>query len=74
MKTLAQFTYYGSTPSKNRVVQLQQDAKGTYVVSVEGYPSLTQRTNDFERAKSILEGWHEMSWKDWGASDIEWNK
>jgi len=71
MKRIAQFTYYGSSPDKHRVVSMDFDGE-KYIVSVEGYPALTQRTTDFERAKGVLEGWHEMSWKDWGASEIIW--
>ena len=70
---IAQFTYYGSTPDKGRIVSLDH-VDGQYVVSVEGYPALTQTTNDFEKAKGVLEGWWEMSWKDWGASEIEYNE
>ena len=69
MKRIAQFTYYGSSPDKHKLVSIDY-ANGKYVVSVEGYPALTQRTADFEKAKGVLEGWHEMSFKDWGASEI----
>ena len=69
MNRIAQFTYYGSSLDKHRVVSMNFDGE-RYVVSVEGYPALTQRTADFDKAVGILEGWHEMSFKDWGASEI----
>lgn len=77
MKKIASFTYYGSSPDKNRDVTLSVDNfppsyRDIYAVTVEGYPGLTKHTPNRDEAEEILRGWWEMSQKDWGASEIEW--
>ena len=68
---LASFVYYGSTPNKHRTVTLRQSGD-KYVIEIEGMPALTQTYADEEKAKCALLGWHGMSMKDWGSSEIDW--
>jgi len=69
----ASFTYYGSSEDKNRTVRLIQNSAGSYTIDIEGMPALTQTTPSKMRAEEIFQGWWEMAWKDWGASDIDWS-
>ena len=67
----ATFVYYGADESKNRIVRFFK-RDGYYVCEVEGMPSLTISHPSCERVKAAFEGWYQMSFKDWGASEIEW--
>jgi hypothetical protein len=67
----AEFTYFGSDESKNRVVRFYRQ-NGYYVCEVEGVPALRVQHPSYERVKAAFEGWWQMSFKDWGASDIDW--
>jgi hypothetical protein len=67
----AEFTYFGSDESKNRVVRFYRQ-NGYYVCEIEGMPSLKIVHPSYERVRSAFLGWYEMSFKDWGSSDIDW--
>lgn len=68
----ATFTSYGSTEDKNKVVRFYKNKYGSYTCEVEGIPALTITHPSYERVKAAFEGWYQMSFKDWGASDIDW--
>lgn len=68
----ATFTYYGSTEDKNRVVRFYRNQHGSYVCEIEGMSALTIMHPSYDRVKAAFEGWHQMSLKNWGASDIDW--
>ena len=67
----AQFTAYGETEDKNRVVRFFK-RDGMYVCEVEGLPALTVVHPSYERVKAAFEGCYQMAFKDWGPSDIDW--
>ena len=73
MNNVAQFTYLGSDGSKSRLVKFYRNAQGLYVCDIEGYPALKIIHPSKERVKAAFLGYWEMSWKDWGASEITWN-
>ena len=66
------FTYYGSSLGKDRKVTLR-DIEGRFVISIEGMPALTQTVADEDKALAIFDGFYQMSWKDWGPSEIDWS-
>lgn len=68
----ARFTYYGESRDKDRVVRLYQNQFGTFTVDIQGMPALTKTVKDKDEAEDVFRGWREMSWKDWGASEIDW--
>ena len=72
MKKAASFVYYGETEDKNRVVRFSRNRYGSYTCELEGMPVLTITHPSYERVKAAFEGWYQMSFKDWGASDIDW--
>ena len=72
-KKSAHFWYHGDAPSKDRLVRLYQNQKGTYTVEVEGMPALTQTVTDEDKALAVFDGFWQMAWKDWGPSEIDWS-
>ena len=54
---IASFTYHGSSPNKDREVELHQNPEGTYTVSIEGMTALSQTTRDKDKAEEIFDGW-----------------
>ena len=73
MTKVASFTYLGSDESNNRTVRFYKNRYGSYTCDIEGMPALTIVHPSKERVKAAFEGFWEMAWKDWGASEIEWN-
>ena len=73
MNKVAQFTYFGSDETKHRTVRFYQNPYGSYTCDIEGMPALRITHPSKERVRAAFEVWWEMSWKDWGASEIEWN-
>ncbi len=71
MKKAAAFTYYGSTEDKNRTVRFYKQ-NGHYVCEIEGMPALKIVHPSYSRVRAAFEGWYQMSFKDCGASDIDW--
>jgi len=70
----AHFTYYGKTEDKNREVRFYKRPNGLYVCEVEGMPVLRITHPSKTRVMAAFKGWWEMSQKDWGASEIDWNE
>ena len=68
----AHFTYFGRTEAENREVRFYRRPDGMYVCEVEGYPTLKVTHPSKERVRAAFDCWYQMSFKDWGASNIEW--
>jgi hypothetical protein len=68
----ASFIAHGRTPVEDREVSFFRLPDGRYRVTVQGWPALTLTHPSYERVREAFQGFYEMSWKDWGPSDIDW--
>lgn len=72
MNKVAKFTYYGSSPDKDRKVTFFKTDDNRYTCRIEGMHALTITHPSKERVREAFKGWWELSQKDWGASEIDW--
>jgi hypothetical protein len=72
---VASFIWEGETPERGRKVMLSKTSEG-YLISVQGMPELRRSFSKREESKALstFRHIHEASWKDWGASEIDWRK